>query len=377
MAPSSERLRQLLGVRHPLIQAPMAGVQGHELAVAASRAGALGSLPSATFSPQALQTELQALVAAMGRAGEASLPWALNFFCHAPPGPQAADQEARWCEAVAPWSREAGLAPPVPGGAARAPFSDALADLIEPIRPPVLSFHFGLPAPHLVARVKRWGARVLSSATTVEEARWLEAHGADAVIAQGWEAGGHRGHFLRPDRDTAGQTGLFALLPQVVQAVRVPVIAAGGIVDAATVQAALALGAAGVQAGTVFLCCTEARTSAVHRAALAGTVEAWARTPRSPRPSPADRRAPWSTAGCASRCLCGTGCHPSRWPPVRWPACARRAKPQGKATSRPCGPVRTPAPAAPCRLRRSWPSWRAGLARIANGSSGWPTARRQ
>jgi nitronate monooxygenase len=148
-----------------------------------------------------------------------------------------------------------------------------LADLIEPFRPPVLSFHFGLPAPHLVARVKRWGAKVLSSATTVEEARWLEAHGADAVIAQGWEAGGHRGHFLRPDLDTAGQTGLFALLPQVVQAVRVPVIAAGGIVDAATVRAALALGAAGVQAGTVFLCCTEARTSAVHRAALAGTVE--------------------------------------------------------------------------------------------------------
>jgi nitronate monooxygenase len=273
MAPSSEHLRQLLGVRHPLIQAPMAGVQGHELAVAASRAGALGSLPSATFSPQALQTELQALVAALGRAGEAALPWALNFFCHAPPGPQAADQEARWCEALAPWAREAGLAPAVPGGAARAPFSEALADLIEPFRPPVLSFHFGLPAPHLVARVKRWGARVLSSATTVEEARWLEAHGADAVIAQGWEAGGHRGHFLRPDLDTAGQTGLFALLPQVVQAVRVPVIAAGGIVDAATVQAALALGAAGVQAGTVFLCCTEARTSAVHRAALAGPVE--------------------------------------------------------------------------------------------------------
>lgn len=272
--PSPEDLCRLLGLRHPIIQAPMAGVQGHELAAAASRAGALGSLPSATFSAEALKAELQALTAALGaRDGSGTAqPWALNFFCHRPTDAQALQAEAAWCKAVAPWARQAGLPAPAPAGAARAPFSAALADLIEPFRPPVVSFHFGLPAPDLLARVQAWGAKVLSSATTVEEAVWLEANGADAVIAQGWEAGGHRGHFLKPDLDLSGQAGLFALLPRIVAAVRIPVIAAGAIVDAASVRAALALGAAGVQAGTAFLCCPEARTSAVHRAALAGAL---------------------------------------------------------------------------------------------------------
>jgi nitronate monooxygenase len=272
--PSPEDLCRLLGLRHPIIQAPMAGVQGHELAAAASRAGALGSLPSATFSAEALKAELQALTAALGaRDGPCTAqPWALNFFCHRPTDAQALQAEAAWCKAVAPWARQAGLPAPAPAGAARAPFSAALADLIEPFRPPVVSFHFGLPAPDLLARVKAWGTKVLSSATTVEEAVWLEANGADAVIAQGWEAGGHRGHFLKPDLDLSGQAGLFALLPRILAAVRIPVIAAGAIVDAASVRAALALGAAGVQAGTAFLCCPEARTSAVHRAALAGAL---------------------------------------------------------------------------------------------------------
>ena len=272
--PSPEDLCRLLGLRHPIIQAPMAGVQGHELAAAASRAGALGSLPSATFSAEALKAELQALTAALGaRDGPGTAqPWALNFFCHRPTDAQALQAEAAWCKAVTPWARQAGLPAPAPAGAARAPFSAALADLIEPFRPPVVSFHFGLPAPDLLARVQAWGAKVLSSATTVEEAVWLQANGADAVIAQGWEAGGHRGHFLKPDLDLAGQAGLFALLPRIVAAVRIPVIAAGAIVDAASVRAALALGAAGVQAGTAFLCCPEARTSAVHRAALAGAL---------------------------------------------------------------------------------------------------------
>jgi len=272
--PSPEDLCRLLGLRHPIIQAPMAGVQGHELAAAASRAGALGSLPSATFSAEALKAELQALTAALGaRDGPGTAqPWALNFFCHRPTDAQALQAEAAWCKAVAPWARQAGLPAPAPAGAARAPFSAALADLIEPFRPPVVSFHFGLPPPDLLARVKAWGTKVLSSATTVEEAVWLEANGADAVIAQGWEAGGHRGHFLKPDLDLSGQAGLFDLLPRIVAAVHIPVIAAGAIVNAASVRAALALGAAGVQAGTAFLCCPEARTSAVHRAALAGAL---------------------------------------------------------------------------------------------------------
>lgn len=253
-------LRTLLGTALPLIQAPMAGVQGGALALAACRAGALGSLPCAMLSPEQLQTEM----ATLAQGTEA--PWNINFFCHRPPEPDAA-REAAWRQALAPYYAEAGLDPAtVPPGAGRHPFSAAVADLIEPFRPRVVSFHFGLPEPALLARVKAWGAVVLSSATTVEEALWLEAHGADAVIAQGLEAGGHRGLFLGEDLST--QLGTFALLPQVARAVKVPVIAAGGIADADGVRAAFALGAAGVQVGTAFLCCDEATTSPLHRAAL-------------------------------------------------------------------------------------------------------------
>jgi nitronate monooxygenase len=130
----------------------------------------------------------------------------------------------------------------------------------------VISFHFGLPSAGLLARVRAWGSKVLATATTVEEACWLEARGVDGVIAQGLEAGGHRGMFLSEDLTT--QMGTFALLPQVVRAVKLPVIAAGGIADSKGVAAAMALGAAGVQIGTAYLLCLEATTSAVHRAAL-------------------------------------------------------------------------------------------------------------
>lgn len=253
-------LQALLGIDIPLIQAPMAGVQGSALAIAVSNAGALGSLPCAMFTPEALRSELQAL-----RDGTTH-PFNVNFFCHTPPRPDDA-REAAWRAAVAPFYAEAGLdINAVPTGAGRVPFSAQAADLLEAFRPAVVSFHFGLPAPALVQRVKAWGARVLSSATTVEEALWLEAHGADAIIAQGLEAGGHRGMFLTDDLTT--QMGTFALLPQIVRAVNVPVIAAGGITDAAGVAAAVALGAAAVQVGTAYLLCTEATTSAVHRAAL-------------------------------------------------------------------------------------------------------------
>ncbi len=243
-----------------LIQAPMAGVQDAALAIAVSKAGGLGSLPAAMLSPEVLQAELKALSQGTSR------PWNVNFFCHTPPEADAA-REARWREALAPFYAEAGLdIDAVPVGAGRVPFSHAVADLVEPFRPPVVSFHFGLPAPDLMARVKGCGSVVLASATTVEEARWLEAHGADAVIAQGVEAGGHRGMFLTDDLTT--QAGTFSLLPQIVAAVKVPVIAAGGIADAAGVRAALALGAFGVQVGTAYMCCNEATTSKMHRAAL-------------------------------------------------------------------------------------------------------------
>lgn len=253
-------LLALLGTDFPLIQAPMAGAQGSALAIAVCHAGGLGSLPGALLTPEALQVELKALQQGTSR------PWNINFFCHTPTAPDAS-REALWRATLAPFYAEAGLdIHAVPSGAGRVPFSHAVADAIEAFRPPVVSFHFGLPAPDLLARVKDWGSVVISSATTVDEARWLEAQGVDAVIAQGVEAGGHRGMFLTDDLTT--QTGTFALLPQIVAAVDVPVIAAGGIADAAGVTAAMALGAAGVQVGTAYLCCDEATTSAVHRAAL-------------------------------------------------------------------------------------------------------------
>lgn len=238
----------------------MAGAQGSALALAVCTAGGVGSLPAAMLSPDALKAELQEL------RGQAVGSWNVNFFCHTPPEPDSA-AEARWRETLRPFYEEAGIDPAsVPTGAGRVPFSHAVADVVEPFAPPVVSFHFGLPAPDLLARVKSWGSKVLSSATTVEEALWLQAHGVDAVIAQGLEAGGHRGMFLGTELGT--QLGTFALLPQVVHAVQIPVIAAGGIADAAGVRAAMALGAAGVQVGTAYLCCPEATTTRLHRAAL-------------------------------------------------------------------------------------------------------------
>jgi nitronate monooxygenase len=253
-------LAALLGTELPLIQAPMAGSNGAALAIAVSDAGGLGSLPCAMLTVEGVRKELSAI-----RAGTAR-PYNVNFFCHAAPAADAR-REAAWRELLAPYYRELGVSvESVPAGPGRAPFSAEAAEVLEEFRPPVVSFHFGLPPEALLARVKRLGAKVLSSATTVEEALWLEARGVDAVIAQGLEAGGHRGIFLTDDLTT--QAGTFALLPQIARAVRLPVIAAGGIADAKGVAAALALGAAGVQVGTAYLLCPEALTSAVHRAAL-------------------------------------------------------------------------------------------------------------
>jgi nitronate monooxygenase len=238
----------------------MAGVQGSAMAIAVSNAGGLGSLPCAMLSPAAMRDELQRM------AAQTTRPYNVNFFCHQTPAPDTA-REAAWRTLLAPYFQELGLdAGAIPTAAARASFNDEVADVLSEFTPAVVSFHFGLPAPDLVARVRGWGAKVLSSATTVDEARWLEAHGVDAIIAQGREAGGHRGMFLSGDVTT--QVGTLALVPQVIAAVNVPVIAAGGIVDARSVAAAMALGAAGVQVGTAYLLCPEATTSAVHRAAL-------------------------------------------------------------------------------------------------------------
>lgn len=248
------------GLQAPLIQAPMAGVQDHRLAAAVSNAGGLGSLPAAMLSPQALATELQALTRATSRA------FNVNFFCHTSPVPDP-DVEAQWRSLLAPFYAEWGVDPEaMPASPARLPFDHRMADVLEAFKPAAVSFHFGLPAPDLLARVKSWGSVVLSSATTVAEAQWLQAHGADAVIAQGVQAGGHRGMFLT--EDLSSQLGTWDLLAQVAQAVQVPVIAAGGLGTAVDMAHARQRGAAGVQVGTAFLCCDESTTSPLHRAAL-------------------------------------------------------------------------------------------------------------
>ena len=238
-------IAKLLGTQLPILQSPMAGVQGSALAIAVCRAGGLGALPAAMLSLPVLRDEL-------ARVAATNAPYNVNFFCHTPPTPDAA-RDAVWREALQPYYDEAGLDSNVPPGAGRSPFTTEAADVLEPFKPAVVSFHFGLPDADLLARVQSGGSKVIASATTVEEALWLEAKGVDAVIAQGLEAGGHRGMFLTNDLTT--QVGTFALLPQIVRAVKVPVIAAGGIVDAHGVAAAMALGAAGVQIGTAYLFC--------------------------------------------------------------------------------------------------------------------------
>lgn len=257
------RLLDLFGIEHPIIQAPMAGAQGSALAIAVSEAGGLGSLPSAMFSVEQARTEMQVI------RQRTDKPFNVNFFCHAVPAADAA-REAKWVERLAPYRKELGVEQPTID-LGRGSFDDAMCALVEEFRPRVVSFHFGLPEKRLYDRVKAAGSIVIVSATTVEEARWLEARGVDAIIAQGAEAGGHRGIFL--SEDVTSQPGTMALVPQVVDAVRVPVIAAGGIGDARGIAAALMLGAAGVQIGTAYLLTPESTISPIYRAALKGARE--------------------------------------------------------------------------------------------------------
>lgn len=242
----------------PLIQAPMAGVQDARLALAVSRAGGLGSLPAAMLGPEALQAQLQLLQ-------DSGLPYNVNFFTHTPP-PETS--QAPWLATLRPYYEELGLEPgQTPTTASRQPFGAQTAEVLQAFAPAVVSFHFGLPEPTLLDRVRRLGARIISSATTLQEALWLQERGADAVIAQGLEAGGHRGHFLQ--RDPAQQCGTLELVARLADALRIPVIAAGGMVGADDVRSAFAAGASAVQSGTAFLLCDEALTHPLHRARLA------------------------------------------------------------------------------------------------------------
>ena len=255
------RIQDLLGIETPIIQAPMAGAGLADLCVAVAEAGGLGSLPCALLDPGTLRAQFGIIRQRIAK------PVNVNFFCHTPPEPDAA-REAAWRHRLAPYYRELGLDPEAPVPASnRAPFDEEFCALVEELRPEVVSFHFGLPERRLLDRVLATGAKILSSATTVDEARWLEAEGCHAIIAQGAEAGGHRGMF-RSD-DIATQVGTLALVPQVVDAVRVPVIAAGGIADGRGIAAAFMLGASAVQIGTAYLFCPESTIADPHRRALA------------------------------------------------------------------------------------------------------------
>ena len=257
---SDRRLLDLFGIEIPVIQAPMAGAVGAEMVIAVAEAGGLGSLPCAMLAPEQVRTELGII------RQRTSRPINVNFFCHSPPKADPVREQA-WKERLRGYYLEHGLDPLAPTPASvRHPFDSAACDLVEEFRPEVVSFHFGLPDRSLLDRVRATGARIISSATSADEARWLEAGGCDAIIAQGYEAGGHRGIFLSDDIGT--QAGTMALVPQVVDAVRVPVIAAGGIADARGIVAAFALGASAVQIGTAYLFCPEAKVSALHRQAL-------------------------------------------------------------------------------------------------------------
>jgi len=254
------RLLLLFGIELPIIQAPMAGAVGSAMAIAVGNAGGLASLPCAMLSPQQIRDEV-ALIRQHSNA-----PLNLNFFCHQPPQDDP-ESHRRWKNLLQPYYQELGAdfeaATPV---SIRAPFDASTCELVEALKPEVVSFHFGLPQAALLTRVKATGATVISSATTVDEAIWLEAHGCDAIIAMGYEAGGHRGMFLSSELTT--QVGTLALVPQIVDAVSVPVIAAGGIGDGRGIAAAFMLGAAAVQMGTAYLFCPEAKVSKPHYQAL-------------------------------------------------------------------------------------------------------------
>jgi len=259
MWPNS-RLMNLFKIEHPILLAPMAGAMDFELAVAVAEGGALASLPCAMLTPDRLREQVEKFRARTDK------PVNLNFFCHTPSVPNNAREDA-WRERLKPYYLELAIDPaePVPTSN-RAPFDAAFCEVVADLKPQAVSFHFGLPEAGLLRRVKAAGCVVLSSATTVKEARWLEQRGADVVIAQGFEAGGHRGMFLSDD--LSRQAGTFALVPQIVDAVKVPVIAAGGVSDARGIAAALLLGASGVQIGSAFLHCPESKISAPHREAL-------------------------------------------------------------------------------------------------------------
>jgi nitronate monooxygenase len=255
------RLLDLFGVELPIIAAPMANFAFIDMAIAVAEAGGLGALPCAALKPDQIREGVAAFRA------RSQKPLALNFFCHQEEKADPTRDEA-WLKRIAPYFVELGVEPPsLPLSRGHPPFGEGQCAAIEELKPDIVSFHFGLPAPDLLARVKDTGTKIVSSATSLREAIWLAERRVDAIIAQGAEAGGHRAMFL--ETDVATQVGTFALVRAIVEAVQVPVIAAGGIADGRGVAAALALGASAAQIGTAYLTCPESTISPLHRQALA------------------------------------------------------------------------------------------------------------
>jgi nitronate monooxygenase len=259
------RLTDLLKIDHPIIQAPMSGSATAELAAAVCNAGGMGSLACAETTPDQVRAEASDL------RGRTNRPFNLNFFVgDAPITPPVVLERTR--ERLRPWYDELGLgAPPDRLPELGPAFDDTHLALLFDIHPAVVSFHFGVPRSQAITALKDAGIILISTATTVAEAQALEAAGMDAIIAQGWEAGGHRGSHQTTE-PTQG-IGTMALVPQIADAVGVPVIAAGGIGDGRGIAAAFMLGASGVQLGTAFLSCPEAGTDTARRALLARATE--------------------------------------------------------------------------------------------------------
>lgn len=265
------RLQKLLNIEHPLVQAPMAGVSTPAMALAAANAGCLGSLGCAITPPDALKKLLQDLRQASNR------PINFNFFVHDEPDLTSFDPQPMTTALQVEFAA-AGLGDVPTAKTGASAFSDEVLDILLDNPPKVVSFHFGLPSPNAVTALRDKGVRLLGCATSIAEAKMLEAGGMDAIVAQGAEAGGHRGSFIGDP--ALNDMGTITLIPLIVDAVNVPVIAAGGIFDGRGIAAAFLLGAAGVQLGTAFMAAPEAGTHLLHKAALASTPDAMTKLTR-------------------------------------------------------------------------------------------------
>jgi nitronate monooxygenase len=259
------RLCELLGIQYPIVQAPMAGGPTTvDLVVAASDAGALGSFGAAYMSPQQIREACAATRARTDR------PFSVNLFAPVPQPP--AYDATRTLARLRIYHEELGIAAPfAPVPSDQATQFNAQVDAILECRVPIFSFTFAIPPASTLSRFKAIGAIVIGTATTVDEAVALQDSGVDAICAQGSEAGGHRGTFAVPFE--RAMIGTMALIPQVVDAVKVPVIASGGIMDGRGIAAALALGAEGVQLGTAFLATTQSGAPSAHKDALSAAKE--------------------------------------------------------------------------------------------------------